>query len=229
MKRFFLSVVVMLLVSAPVFADAAAPDAADRVGKSLVVRTFTFKNKQADKAAAIIKSLMSADGSMSIQPSANSLVVTDSAANLKQIAAALADFDKPAQPFRLSIRLVSAGRVAADQGHVDELLKDVAPKLALLRYNSLENSGSAEFDGKEGEPGLVDLGMYRADFHFGEYDPASDSIKVSDFKLARLEGDVLAPMMKTTLNLKLGQTVIIGATRQPNSQRALMIVVTAKR
>lgn len=229
MKRLLISVVMMLFVSATALADAAAPDAAEHVGKSLVVRTFTFKNKQADKAAAAIKALMSAEGSMSIQPSANSLVVTDAPANMKQIAAMLADFDKPAQPFRLSIRLVSAGRVAADQARVDDELRDVAPKLALLRYNSLENAGSADFSGKEGEPGLVDLGMYRADFHLGEYDPASDSIKVSDFKLSRLEGDLLAPMMKTTLNLRLGQTVIIGATRQPNSQRALMIVVAAKR
>jgi hypothetical protein len=50
-----------------------------------------------------------------------------------------------------------------------------------------------------------------------------------DFKLSRLEADQLAPMMKTTLNLKLGQTVIIGATKQAQSQRALMIVFSAKR
>jgi hypothetical protein len=36
-------------------------------------------------------------------------------------------------------------------------------------------------------------------------------------------------MLKTTLNLKLGLTLVLGATKQPNSQRALMIVVTAKR
>jgi len=62
-----------------------------------------------------------------------------------------------------------------------------------------------------------------------EYDPASDSLKVSDFRISRLEGDQLAPMMKTTLNLKLGQTVILGVTKEAQSQRALMIVVTAKR
>jgi hypothetical protein len=75
----------------------------------------------------------------------------------------------------------------------------------------------------------VTLEGYRADFRFGEYDPASDSVQLADFKLLRLEGDQLAPLLKTTLNLKLGQTVIIGATRQPQSQRALMMVVTAQR
>ena len=225
MKRLFCIALTLLLLSVSAFADDAA-----EVGKSLTVRTFQFKHKQAENAAAAIKSLVSAEGSMSIQPSSNSLVVTDRPENMKSIAALLAKFDTEAQPFRLSVRLVSAGRVAAgEMARISEELRDVAPKLALLRYNALDNIGGAEVVGKEGEPGLLELNGYRAEFKFGEYDPASDSIKLSDFKLARLEGDQLAPMLKTTLNLKLGQTVVISATRQAQSQRALMIVVSAKR
>ena len=225
MKRFFCIVLTLLLVSASAFAD----DAAD-VGKSLTVRTFQFKHKQAENAAAAIKSLLSAEGTMSIQPSTNALVVTDLPENMKNIAVKLAEFDRAAQSFRLSVRLVSAGRLPeGEPARVAAELRDVAPKLALLRYNALDSIGGTEVTGKEGDPGLVELNGYRADFKFGEYDPASDSIKVSDFKLSRLEGDQLSPMMKTTLNLKLGQTVVLSATRQPQSQRALMIVVSAKR
>lgn len=223
MKRLSMYVIALLFIAASALAEAA--DA----GGSLSVRTFQFRHKQAENAAAVIKPLMSAEGSMSIQPSANSLVVTDAPENLKKIAAALAGFDTAAQPFRLSIRLVSAGRAAGEAARVDRELSDVAPKLALLRYNVLESIGAAEIAGEEGGPGVVDLRDYRADFRFGEYDPASDSIRIGDFKLSRLEGETLSQIMKTTLNLKLGQTVIIGATKEPQSQRALMIVVTAKR
>ena len=221
MKRLSMYVVAILLASATAFADAAD------MGKNLTVRTFQFKHKQAEKAAAVIKPLMSAEGSMSIQPAANSLIVSELPENLKKIATALADFDRAAQTLRLSIRLVGATR--GDKDQVDEQLADVASKLALLRYNVLESIGAAQVTGKEGEAGLVELNGYRADFRFGEYDPASDSVKLGDFRLARLEGDQLTPMLKTTLNLKLGQTVILGATKQPNSTRALMIVVTAQR
>lgn len=225
-----IAVVLMLtlfLVPAALGADAA--DTAD-VGKSLSVRTFSFKHKQAEHAAAMIKPLMSADGTMSIQPKTNALVVTDEPENLKKIAAALAEFDVAPQPFHLTVRLVSAGRVPGDRAtRVPEELKDVESKLALLRYNSIENLGAAEVSGKEGGPGLVDLATYRADFQFGEYDPASDSIQISDFKLSRRDGDQLAPMMKTTLNLKLGQTVIMAVTRDAQSQRALMMVLSARR
>ena len=100
MKRYAVMLMALLLVSAAAFADAAD------VGKSLSVRTFTFKHKQADAAAGVIKSLLSADGSMSFQPKTNSLVITDDPANLKKIAAALAEFDTAAQSFRLSVRLL---------------------------------------------------------------------------------------------------------------------------
>jgi len=225
MKRLLTIALTLLFLTASAFADDAA-----EVGKSLTVRTFQFKYKKAENAATAIKSLMSAEGSMSIRPAANSLVVTDLAENMKKIVATLADFDVEAQPFRLTVRLVSAGRAtAAGDAHIAAELRDLAPKLAMLRYNILDPIGDAEVTGKEGDSSQIDLTGYRADFKFGEYDPASDSINLVDFKLSRLAADQLAPLMKTTLNLKLGQTLIIGATKQPQSQRALMIVFTAKR
>ena len=127
-------------------------------------------------------------------------------------------------------RLISAARVTGQAPRVGDELKDIAPKLAALRYNSLENAGQAEFDGKEGDPGILEMPSgYRADFKLGEYDPASDSVKVSDFHLSRLQKDQLTPLLKTSLNLRIGQTYIVGATRAPESQRALMIVLVAHR
>jgi hypothetical protein len=224
MKRILTLMMALFLVTA-LGAESVFADAAD-VGKTLTSKTFVFKHKQADKAANVIKGILSAEGSMSIQPAANSLVVTDLPENMKKIAAAIAAFDAPAQALQLSIRLVSASRGAVNK--VDPAAADVASKLA-LRYNVLESIGAAQASGREGEPGVVTIDGYRADFRFGAYDPAADSVQVVDFKLFRAEGDQLAPLLKTTLNLKIGQTVIIGAAKQPQSQRALMIVVTAQR
>lgn len=222
MKRLTVLMMVLLLFSASAFAGAAD------VGKTLTAKTFSFKHKQADKAANVIKNILSAEGSMSIQPAANSLVVTDLPENMKKITAALSAFDAPAKALELTIGLVSASRGA--ENRIDpEIPEDVASKLSVLRYNVLENLGEVNASGKEGEPGVVTIQGYRADFRFGEYDAASDSVQLVDFKLLRAEGDQLAPMLKTTLNLKVGQTVVIGATRDAKSQRALMIVVTAQR
>ncbi|MGH9418661.1 MAG: secretin N-terminal domain-containing protein, partial [Thermoanaerobaculia bacterium] len=92
-------------------AIAEPPAAAADAKPALAVRSFTFKFKQADKAAAAIKPLLSPDGSMSIQPSTNSLVVSDRAENMKAVARRIGDFDKEPQSFRLFIRIVGASRV----------------------------------------------------------------------------------------------------------------------
>ena len=225
LNRLFLLFVVLLVAASAAHAEPPAPDAA----KALTVRTFTFKYKDADKAASVIKPLLSTDGTMSIQPGTKSVVVTDRAENLKAVARAISDFDVAPQTFRLSVRIVSAGRVTGEAPKVPDDLKDVAPKLSMMRYNALESAGQAEFEGKEGDPGIVEMATgYRADFKLGEYDPASDSIKVG-FHLSRLQKDQLASLLTTTLNLRLGQTFIVGATRTPGSQRALMIVLVAHR
>jgi hypothetical protein len=196
--------------------------------KSVTVRTFQFKYKDADHAASMIKALLSSDGSFSIQPSANSLVVTDHPENLKAVAAAIADYDTGPRAIKLSIRVVAASRAEAASKLSDDL-KDLSKSFSLLGYNAVDPIGTANVDSHEGEPGSVEFSDgYRAEFKFGEYDPASDSIKLSDFKLLRLQNDQLVQVYKTTLNLKNGQTFVLSVKR-PAGQRALVIAFAAKR
>jgi hypothetical protein len=224
LKRTTLMLAMLLLFGGIASAEPKAGD------KPLSVRTFTFKYKQADKAAAVIKSLMSAEGSMSIQPATNALQVTDRAENLKLIAKALAEFDEAAKPFKVYVRLVSASHVD-NAAKVPKELEDVAAKLAMLKYNAFENVGEATIEAREGDPGTLDMQSgYRAEFKLGEYDPASDSVKVNDFRILKLQSEQLTPVVRpTTLNLGIGQTYIVGASRTPGSQRALMIVLIARR
>ena len=224
MKRSLITIAALLMIWSAAFADDAAE------AKTLSVRTFTFKYKDASKAAEIIKPLLSAEGSMSIQPSSNALVVTDRAENLKSVAKALTQFDAPPQAFRLVVRLLGASRVEGAPPKPPDDLKDLAPKLAMFRYNAFESLGNGDVAGREGDPGLLTLPTgYRADFKFGEYDPASDSVKVSDFRLSKLQNDVLTSLLKTTLNLRIGETYVFSVAKGPQSPRALMIVLVARR
>jgi len=220
---------ILFVLCAVLFAAFTATAEPREGAQALSVRTFTFKYKDADKAAAVIKPLMSAEGTMSIQPKTNALAVTDHAENLKAISKALAEFDTAAQPFRLSIRIVSAAREGS--ARVPDDLKDVAQKVALLHFNAFSREGDANVQGKEGDNGLVDMQTgYRAEFKFGEYDPASESIKINDLHVSRVGKDnQLTSLVTTSLNLRIGQTYILGAAKSPQSQRALMIVLVARR
>ena len=188
LKRITLIIALVLAVGSAYAEPEPVSDA-----KAITVRSFTFKYKDADKAAAVIRPLMSAEGSISLQPANNALVVNDHAENLKAIAKALADFDAPAQTFKLSIRLITAAHVDGPAPKLRKELEDVAAKMAMFRYNSFESAGESSIEGKEGDAEVADnMGGYRADFKFGDYDPSSDSIKVNDFHLSRLQGDQLA-------------------------------------
>jgi len=218
----------LILLTLCLFATGVAIAQPAPAAKALNVHTFQFKYKDADKAAAIIKPLMSAEGTMSIQPASNALVVTDRAENMKAIANALASFDTPPHAVRLSLHLVGAGRAETPTKITPEI-REIAGKLAILRYNAIDDLGDANVEGHEGEPATIDLhNGYRVDFRFGEYDPSSDSVKLDDFRLSKVQNDQLNQVYKATLNLKVGQTLIFGATKT-QGQRAIFLVFNARR
>lgn len=226
-QKLILGIAVLCLLS------SGAVLAEDAEGRTLTVRTYQLKHKDADRAAAVVKSLVSSAGSVSIQPSSNTLVVTDTAASIEAIMGAIQKFDVPARSFRVQLDLVSASR-ASTPARVPQGLESIAGKLSgVLRFNSFERAGQMIVQGKEGDPivAMID-GGYRAEFRFGEFDPVTNSIRVTDFQLSRQtagkDGAQLEPLLKTSLNLKVGQTVVLGASRQPDSNRALMLVLVAQ-
>lgn len=214
-------------------APLAVADDAQGENKGLSARSFQFEHRDAGRAAVVIKPLISARGSVSIQPSTNTLVVTDSAAVLREVAEALAQFDAPSRTFELELMLVAASR-APEITPVPEDLREIATKLSgVLRFNTFEKLGEITTEGREGDPVLVGVNShYRSEFRIGEFDPVSQSLRVEEFRLNRIlkENGELQPLLKpTTLNLRLGQTLVLGASRDPESNRTLMIVLVARR
>ena len=227
MKRFVLFSLILTLAAFGAFAQQAD-------GK-VVVQTFKFKFKSADKAAQMVRPLVSSGGSVSIQAGANTLVVTDRSDNVSRIADAIEDYDVPSRTFKLELKLVAAGRVTGNPPAVPEDLREVSTKLAgVLRFNSFEKLGELAVTGREGDVVRRDVdGAYHADFTIGEYDPVTGTVQVSDFQLGRYNQTAagkkeLTEVLKTTLNLKVGQTVILGASKLPESNRALMLIVVAR-
>lgn len=227
MKLKSLTLAMAVAVATLAFPAWAADDAAEQ---ALVARAFELRHKDADQAAAAIKSLISAEGSISIQPSKGALVITDHPENLARITKLLERYDVPARRFHLDLTLVSASR-SGNPKPVPEDLREISRKLSgVFRFNSFDRLGGIIASGREGEAVVLDVdGTYRASFRFGSWDPVTDSVRIEEFRLDRVVGGTPSgePLLKTTLNLRLGQTVVLGASRQPDSQRALMLVLAA--
>jgi hypothetical protein len=211
--------------------SASTALAAPAENEKLTARSFQFKFRDASRAASVIKPLISSSGSVSIQPSSNTLVVTDSPAALREIARALAQYDAPPKAFTVELQLVAASR-AANPPPVPEELREISAKLSgVLRFNRFDKLGEIRTQGREGDPVLATLDGYRADFSVGEFDPISQTLQLSDFRIMKLPeggGDLQQVFRNSTLNLRVGQTVVLGASRLPDSNRILMIVLTAQ-
>lgn len=199
-------------------------------GPGLASKTFPLEHKTAERAASIIRPLLSADGTISIQPSSGTIVVTDRGDNLRAVSSALSAYDQPPRQFAVQIKLVAASR-AQNPAAVAPDLRDIAAKLGgVLRFNSFEKIGELRVQAQEGAPvvGQSLSNDFSAEFRLGEFDPASQTLRIEEFELRRSgSGGSLTQVLKTTLNLRVGQTIIVGASRDPQSQRALMIVATA--
>lgn len=197
--------------------------------ESISARSFTLKHKTPEAAAAVVKSLMTAEGSFSIQPGKESLVITDRKDVLERIAAVIEEFDAPPRLYSIELVLVSAGREASPPA-VPRELRELSEKLSgVLRFNSFRRIGGSTVAGREGDSSVLTFDGHRASFDFGEYDPVSGSLRIEQFRLDRVDGDAEGrTLLETSLNLRVGQTVVLGAARQPDAGRALMIVVRAR-
>lgn len=226
MRRAVIAVMFLALLGSAVAVAAPAAD------EKLTARPFQFKFRDASRAASVIKPLISASGSVSIQPSSNTIVVTDTPAALRGIARAIAEYDAPPKTFTVELRLVAASNTR-NPPPVPEDLREISAKLSgVLRFNRFDKLGEIRAMGREGDPVLADLdGSYRADFKMGEFDPISQTLQLSEFRILRVPqggGEVQQIFRNSTLNLRVGQTVVLGASRLPDSNRILMLVLTAQ-
>lgn len=202
--------------------------------EALTSQSFRFKHKDAEKAAALIKPLMSAEGTVALK--ANTLVITDRADNVRNVAAALLKYDVAPQPFHLEVKLVAASR-GTSTAKVPEDLRELSAKLSgVFKFNTFEKLGEINATVREGDPFVAEdvANTYRADFTLGEYDPLSDSVRVNDFRLQKKQGSgagasEMTQLLKTSMNLKIGQVVVVGAARSAQSDRTLMVVIVGRR
>ncbi|HSN69154.1 MAG TPA: secretin N-terminal domain-containing protein [Thermoanaerobaculia bacterium] len=228
MRNVVFGALLLLLLGAAPAAVAAAPAANEK----LTARSYQFKFRDASRAASVIKPLISASGSVSIQPSSNTLVVTDSPAVLREVTRAIQQYDAPPKAFTVELRLVAAS-TTKNPVPVPEELREISTKLSgVLRFNRFDMLGEIQTQGREGDPVLADLdGAYRADFTMGEFDPISQTLQLSEFRIMRVPeggGELQQVFRNATLNLRVGQTVVLGASRLPDSNRILMVVLTAQ-
>lgn len=198
----------------------------------LVLHAYTLRYQQAIEAIPLIQPLLTGRGTLELQPGGNTLVIRDTATALARIVPVLHAFDHPAQPLKVEILIVRASRaVVSPQVNRSDLPEPLTRRLReLLPYEIYEMQAQANLGSQEGQAVAYELGDdYVVSFRLGTLMEAK-RIRLANFEVSRRAGKSKStvPLVHTSLNLCLDQTMSLGLARSEGSRDALIIVVTVR-
>jgi len=210
---------------AGLIAVSAAAFAAEPVG----VKVFVLRYKRVEEATLLVRPLLTDSGSILLQPKINALTITDRPAALNTIGQALAQFDLPPRGFSIAVKMVRA-RADASAGDLSKEIGGIGNKLReVFRFNDYSLLDSAVLAGAEGDSVSYLLGgEYRLTFRI---EPAGQgtTLRLSPFALARERSAAGrrtdTPLFRTSLNVALNQTLVLGASKEEASKRALLLIL----
>lgn len=194
------------------------------------VYAYTFRNKSATEALALVQPLLTRQGSLEIQPEENTLVIRDTVASLGRIVPTLRAFDRPPQGLRIEVMIVRAGTRPAVSPGSEPLPSWLEKRLrGLLRWDYYSILARSDLDTREGQEVTHEVGgLYGLSFRPGTLQ-ADNQIKLHEFRIWHAEEGDASPLLEATLNLWLGKPKVLGLANSETSDRALMVVLTCER
>lgn len=214
-----------VLVPPPVAAqDASAGDT------ELVTEAMTLRYRKAVQAVELVHPLLSARGTVELQPGGNTIVLRDVRQAIDRIVPLLEEFDRPANLVTVRVQIVSAGSEPVGLQTGPTLPAGMLARLrGLLRYESYSLLAVSEFAVQEGLAAASELsGDYRVDFRLGRL-LEDRRISLEGFKISRRGDDgEMGSLIHTNLNLNLGRPMVLGLAKSESSDRALMVIVECR-
>lgn len=206
------------------------------------VYAYTLKHQPAHEALALIRPLLSARGTVEVQPGDNTLVIRETQPALVRLTRVLAEFDHTPEELRFDIRIVRAGPrrsvVSPPEPDSGPLPEDLAGRLReLLRYDDYRVLAEAGVTSHEGENVTYDLGQtYSVSFRSGTV-MAGQRVKLEGFRIVKNvqgpsnKGRQLKPreLFHATLNLWLGRPFNLVLAQDASRQEALMVAISCRR
>jgi len=227
----------VLLVLAVVTASVAAEPDADPIE----ARAFEVKFRALSDAAELVGAILTADGSLSLQPRLKTITVQDRRSVLERIPSLLADFDMPPRNVEVTLGLfLGTDRREQEAGRnvpgpaLSREVRGVAETLGdFTKWNAYESLGGRSVTGAEGSRVEVEISdTYRVTY---EVDTVHErqGTKLRGFTLERrtrgADGAVHAQVLyRADILLPLGRMLVVGAAQNPDSKRALFLTLQAR-
>jgi hypothetical protein len=201
-------------------------------GVPSVVKVFNFKFKKAEDAAVAVRPFLSEDGSVLIQPKANSLTVQDQQPAIDRISRMLAKWDAPPRGRSLAITLLKATTTphrTGDRNPLPDEIKVVAERLKkLFNFQDFTPLDSVVVRGLDGNTiTCVMGGGYQLEFLL-EPGSEGDLVRLRNLSLSTLRKDqrgaIRSEILRTSINVPVGQPYVLGVGKDEAAQAALFLV-----
>lgn len=197
----------------------------------LDVQTFNLENRSGYEAAELIgpyiyKDREGAPGSMSALP--NAISVRETPDNLEKIARVLSEFDQPIPPIRLRFQLIEADSFTEEDPAIAEVVQELR---SLFRFEGYRLLGEALVTLAGGTMGTQDftqrfLGTDETfEIQSEVYMERPGAVRLNPITLWDRRGDRL---LETSVNVALGQTVVIGGGKASGGERSFILTVRAE-
>jgi len=205
-----------------------------RAADEASVRVYVLKHKRVEEAALLVRPLLSDGSSITLTQKLNAMTVTDRPEKLDQIGKVLASFDVPPRGFNFAVKLVKA-RADVPSGSISSEIGGLGAKLkSLFQFNDYALIDSAVLRGVEGGDLRYQLGSdYVLTFTIRTGSGDSQEVLLSPLSLSKIwnkpgEAVFQKPLYRTSVPIRLSQTLVLGATRDERSKSALILILLAE-
>ena len=213
MKR---SLLATLAMTSLLPACQASPD--------LETRTFALEHMPGSEAAQLIEPYIyfereDAPGTWSTAPRA--ITIRETPDNLDQIARVLAEYDVARADIRLHFQLIQADGFAGRDERIAAVEEELRSLFQFEGYRLAGEALVAATDGSSVEQGLGADHFVRASIYF----VSPGTIRLDEVSLFSYEG---ADRLTTTVNIRPGQTLVLGSASRVGEDVTLMLTVRAE-
>jgi hypothetical protein len=206
-------------------------------------RAFEIQFRPLAEASELVTPLLSADGSVTLQPRLGLLTVQDRRSALDRIAAVLESFDVAPRNVEVTVGLflgtdrrdAEAGRGVAEPVPSREV-RGVSETLGdFTKWNAYSPLGSRSVTGAEGSRVEVPIGDdYRIAYGIEAVQDrgGGSNAMLRGFTLERRTGPPEAPVWRLVYRadilLPSGRMLVVGAAQNPESKKALFVTLQAR-
>lgn len=205
-----------------------------------MARAYQVRHRPLVDAYEVVDAVLSPEGTATLRPRLNLLVVQDRRSVLDRIETLLQSFDLPPQSVDVTLTLFLGTDAFAAQGRkkppggagMSTEVRGVIDTLGdVTKWVAYEPLGSRSITGVEGDSVTATLSDdYRVVFKVQSVDESGGVVRFERVSLQRLDLDDegnqrVRDVYTAGMSLTAGRVHVVGAARQPGSDRALFLIV----